>query len=164
MCSHSGWLSCSPVFLLCFIVIPAKFVLFCYRSNFCDPSGSTLPRVKNNNNKRTYLSSCLRTLTTWHCPHSPAAVAAYSSNRSISPASRAHSSKPASDRQTDRQTNRFTDRPSTVYYMQAVPIGRAFQFGQTSFDSIRFSLPNRFFRFHSIRQSDKFAAFTLIFK
>ena len=31
-----------------------------------------------------------------------------------------------------------------------------------SFDSIRFSLPNRFFRFHSIRQSDKFAASTLI--
>ena len=32
------------------------------------------------------------------------------------------------------------------------------------FDSIRFSLPNRFFRFDSIRQSDKFAACTLIFK
>ena len=30
--------------------------------------------------------------------------------------------------------------------------------------SIRFSLPNRFFRFDSIRQSDKFAASTLIFK
>jgi len=41
---------------------------------------------------------------------------------------------------------------------------RAFQFGQKNFDSIRFSLPNRFFRFDSIRQSDKFAAFTLIFK
>ena len=41
---------------------------------------------------------------------------------------------------------------------------RAFQFGQKSFDSIRFSLPNRFFRFDSIRQSDKFAASTLIFK
>jgi len=114
MCSHSGWLSCSPVFLLCFIVIPAKFALFCYRSNFCDPSGSTLPRVKNNNNKRTYLSSCPRTLTTWHCPHSPAAVAAYSSNRSISPASRAHSSKPAADRQTDRQTDEPFHR-STLY-------------------------------------------------
>ena len=41
---------------------------------------------------------------------------------------------------------------------------RAFQFGQKSFDSIRFSLPNRFFRFDSIRQCDKFAASTLIFK
>ena len=39
---------------------------------------------------------------------------------------------------------------------------RAFQFGQKV--SIRFSLPNRFFRFDSIRQSDKFAASTLIFK
>jgi len=43
---------------------------------------------------------------------------------------------------------------------------RAFQFGEKKFlfDSIRFSLPNRFFRFYSIRQSDKFAACTLIFK
>ena len=32
------------------------------------------------------------------------------------------------------------------------------------FDSIRLSLPNRFFRFDSIRQLDKFAACTLIFK
>jgi len=45
----------------------------------------------------------------------------------------------------------------------AVP-GRAFQFRQKSFNSIRFSLPNRFFRLDSIRQSDKFAASTLIFK
>jgi len=30
--------------------------------------------------------------------------------------------------------------------------------------SIRFSLPNRFFRFDSIHQSDKFAASTLILK
>jgi len=36
--------------------------------------------------------------------------------------------------------------------------------GKKSFDSIQFSLPNRFFRFDSIRQSDKFAACTLIFK
>ena len=45
-------------------------------------------------------------------------------------------------------------------------LGRAFtfQFWQKSFDSIRFSLPNRFFRFDSIRQSDIFAASTLIFK
>jgi len=41
---------------------------------------------------------------------------------------------------------------------------RAFQFGPKSFDSIRFSLPNQFFRLDSIRQSDKFAACTLIFK
>jgi len=43
---------------------------------------------------------------------------------------------------------------------------RAFQFGQKKFrfDSIQFSLPNRFFRFYSIQQSDKFAACTLIFK
>jgi len=32
---------------------------------------------------------------------------------------------------------------------------RAFQYRQKSFDSIRFSLPNQFFRFNSIRQSDK---------
>ena len=43
---------------------------------------------------------------------------------------------------------------------------RAFQFGQKKFrfDYIRFSLWNRFFRLDSIRQSDKFAACTLIFK
>ena len=35
--------------------------------------------------------------------------------------------------------------------------------GKKSFDSIRFSLPNQFFS-DSIRQSDKFAACTLIFK
>ena len=38
--------------------------------------------------------SYLRTLTTWHCPHSPAALRCCS-NRSISPARRVHSSKPA---------------------------------------------------------------------
>jgi len=45
--------------------------------------------------------------------------------------------------------------------------GRAFQFGQKkSFDSIRFDSRYRidFFLFDSIRQSDKFAACTLIFK
>ena len=37
--------------------------------------------------------------------------------------------------------------------------------GKKKFDSIRFSQPNRFFfRFDSIRQSDKFAACTLILK
>jgi len=39
----------------------------------------------------------------------------------------------------------------------------AFQFRQKKV-SIRFSLPNRFFRFDSFRQSDKFATCTLIFK
>ena len=45
-------------------------------------------------------------------------------------------------------------------------VSRAFQFGQKSFDSIRFDSRYRidFFRFDSIRQSDKFAASTLIFK
>ena len=40
--------------------------------------------------------SFLRAPTTWHCPHSPAAAAERrpSRNRSISPARRAHSSKP----------------------------------------------------------------------
>ena len=42
----------------------------------------------------------LRTLTTCHCPHSPAARR---SSRSISPARRALSSKPAADRQTGEQ-------------------------------------------------------------
>jgi len=41
--------------------------------------------------------SHLRTLTTWHCSHSPAARRCCS-NRSISPACRAHSSKPAAAR------------------------------------------------------------------
>ena len=40
------------------------------------------------------------------------------------------------------------------------PFSRAFQFEEKV--SIRFSLPNRFFRFDSIGQSDKFAACTLI--
>ena len=46
------------------------------------------------------------------------------------------------------------------------PPCRAFQFGQKSFDSIRFDSRYRidFFRFYSIRQSNKFAACTLIFK
>ena len=41
--------------------------------------------------------SFLHTLTAWHCPHSPAAAAEHRpfSSRSISPAHRAHSSKPA---------------------------------------------------------------------
>ena len=46
---------------------------------------------------------------------------------------------------------------------QKVLTGRAFQFGQKSFDSI-LATESIFFRFHSIRQSDKFAACTLIFK
>jgi len=66
--------------------------------------------------------SFLRTLTTWHCPHSPAAAAErrLCSNRSISPTRRAHSSKPAarccSGRmgQRDGQTDRQTDRHRTV--------------------------------------------------
>jgi len=47
------------------------------------------------------------------------------------------------------------------------PRTRAFRFGQKkSFDSIRFDFRYRidFFRIDSIRQSDKFAACTLIFK
>ena len=52
--------------------------------------------------------SYLRTLATWHCPHSPAAAA--------SPARRAHSSKPATAHvlllahaETDKRTDRRTD-------------------------------------------------------
>ena len=45
-----------------------------------------------------------------------------------------------------------------------VPVVEHSNSGKKSYDSIRFSLPNRFFRFDSIRQSDKFAASTLIFK
>jgi len=54
-------------------------------------------RVRCKRNKFVF-GSFLRTLTTWHCPHSPAAAAVERrlySNRSISPARRAHSSKPA---------------------------------------------------------------------
>ena len=41
---------------------------------------------------------------------------------------------------------------------------KAFQFGQKSFDSIRFDFRCGIDFFDSIRQSDKFAACTLIFK
>jgi len=71
--------------------------------------------------------SYLRTLTTWHCPHSPAARRCCN-NRSISPVSRAHSSKPSAagwpvlgqtDGQTDGQTPyRCVSAPNT---MQSVP-------------------------------------------
>ena len=60
-------------------------------------------------------ASYTRTLTTWHYPHSPAATCRAAMNLSISPARRAHSSKPAAaglllwarawtDRWTDRRT------------------------------------------------------------
>jgi len=60
----------------------------------------------------------LRTLATWHCPHSPAAAAA------IDPYTRrAHSSKPTAAAcgghmgQTDRQTDaRQMHRPCSAYY------------------------------------------------
>jgi len=58
-------------------------------------TASTDMRVTNKS-----VSGYLRTLTTWHCPQSPAAIHCCSS-RSISPAHRAHSSKPAADRSTD---------------------------------------------------------------
>jgi len=66
--------------------------------------------------------SYLRTLTTWHCPHSPAARRCFS-NRSISPARRAHSSKPAAagllllvqqHKQTDRHEAIASTRASTA--------------------------------------------------
>ena len=49
-------------------------------------------------------------LRTWHCPHAPAVTAAHRqcSNRSISPARWAHSSKPAAAAGQDR-THRRTD-------------------------------------------------------
>jgi len=64
-------------------------------------------------------------------------------------------------------TRKFLAAPlSWIHKIAHGLAARAFQFGQKKFlfDSIRFSLPNRFFRFDSIRQSDKFAASTLIFK
>ena len=60
--------------------------------------------------------SYLRTLTTWHCPHSPAARRCFS-NRSISPARRAHSSKPAAARVCfywSNNINRQTDRHEAI--------------------------------------------------
>jgi len=66
--------------------------------------------------------SYLRTLTTWHCPHSPAARRRFS-NRSISPVRRAHSSKPAAagllllaqqHKQTDRHKAIASTRASTA--------------------------------------------------
>jgi len=76
--------------------------------------------------------SFLRTLTTWHCSHSPAAHAAECrpySNQLMSPARREHSSKPAAAvcccgpmlGQTDRRTGRRTDvvplhRPCCAYF------------------------------------------------
>jgi len=66
----------------------------------------------------------VHTLTTWHCPHSPAARRCCC-NRSISPASRAHSSKPAAAAAgsllwTSGGTDRRTDtvpfrRPCSAY-------------------------------------------------
>jgi len=49
------------------------------------------------------------------------------------------------------------DKNSFIY-------SRAFQFGQKSFDLIQFDSRYRIDFFDSIRQSDKFAASTLIFK
>jgi len=69
--------------------------------------------------------SYLRTLTTWHCPHSLAAAAAM---EPISPARLAHSSKSAAadlllwahagtDRRTDRRTDTVTfHRPCSSNY------------------------------------------------
>ena len=61
--------------------------------------------------------------------------------------------------ETENNSDELTDKYHLI-------LSRAFQFGQKKFrfDSTRFSLPNRFFRFDSIRQSDKFAACILIFK
>ena len=39
------------VLLMRWQVIPANFVVFCNRSNFCHPSGSYAIEGKNNNNK-----------------------------------------------------------------------------------------------------------------
>jgi len=72
----------------------------------------------------------LHTLTTWHCPHSPAAAAARRqfSNRSISSGRRAHSSKPAAaagwDGRTDRQTDGRTQDSFIDPAMRAVPMNQ----------------------------------------
>ena len=69
--------------------------------------------------------SLLRTLTTWHCPHSPrqhvsAAERWQCNNRSIYFARRTNSSKPAADRRTGRQTDGRTPYsyidPCSIYY------------------------------------------------
>ena len=73
---------------------------------------------EGNKNKSTF--SYLHMLTAWHCPHSPTACCCCS-NQSISPACRAHSSKPASvDRRADRlkDTNHFTDPAQTSEHIQ----------------------------------------------
>ena len=77
-----------------------------------------------NVSKTSLRFSYLRTLTTWHCPHSPAARRCCS-NRS--PLRQAHSSKPASgtngqiDGETDGRTPyRFTD--PAPHTMRAVPM------------------------------------------
>ena len=49
-----------------------------------------LPHRPRNRKRQVCVQLYLRTLTTWHCPHS---LAFTGSNRSISPARRAHSSK-----------------------------------------------------------------------
>jgi len=71
--------------------------------------------------------SYLRTLTTWHCPHSPA-TRCCCSNRSISPARWAHGKKLVAaglllwaHARTDGRTDRRTDslpfyRPCSAYY------------------------------------------------
>ena len=64
---------------------------------------------------------------------------------------------------TDVSIKRSAERQDRQCQVREHPLEHS-NSGKKSFDSIRFSLPNRFFRFDSIRQSDKFAACTLIFK
>ena len=90
------------------------------------------PRFNSNAVHNKSVFNFLRTLTTWHCPHSPAARCCWApgSNRSISPAGRALSNKPAAAAcdgrmmgQTDRQTgDKWTDarqlhKPCAAYYV-----------------------------------------------
>ena len=87
--------------------------------------------------------SFLQMLTKWHCPHLPAAAAEcrQCSNRSISPARRAHCSKPAAaglvlwaHARTDRQMDTVPlQRPHSQHTMWVVPIKKRWKITETGF-------------------------------
>ena len=92
------------------------------------------PRFNSNTVHNKSVFNFLRTLTTWHCPHSPAARCCWApgSNRSISPAGRALSNKPAAAAcdgrmmgQTDRQATNGRTPDSCInpapHTMRSVP-------------------------------------------
>jgi len=104
-----------------FIVVYSDFKNdknYCHYSNLLDITTSihhnnTLILVVNVKNK--YVFSYLRTLTTWHCPHSSATRRCWWASAMISPARPAHSSKPAT---ASIVANAGTDGPTETVPLQ----------------------------------------------